>query len=200
MVALTCGAFVKKEGISGISRVRERGQGQRGGSRYRSYAEIGDSLRRVRRTLMSHSSGLAASLGRKRKGKWRGVRWLLINVGVRRIWQEMKSIKEGGIRGEGLVTGVKLGRRRKTLTWPDGWGPRMSERKEKECTSSEREVGPWAKTGAGHKGFPGALLFFSFFLFFLFLFSISFITFAFCLQFDSNQFLKFSNIQNNILK
>jgi hypothetical protein len=31
MVASTCGAFVQKGGISRISRVRERGQGQRGG-------------------------------------------------------------------------------------------------------------------------------------------------------------------------
>jgi hypothetical protein len=174
MVASTCDVFVEKEGISGISRVRKRGQGQRGGSGYRSYAKIGDSLRRVRHTPMSHSSSLAASLERKREGKWRGVRWLLIDSRVRQIWREMKRIKEGGIRGKGSVTGVKLGRRRKTLTWPDGWGPRISERKEKECTGSERKVGPRAETGAGLKGFPGPFYFFflfsSFFSFPIFYF------------------------------
>jgi hypothetical protein len=41
-------------------------------------------------------------------------------------------------------------------------------------------------------------IYFLFFLFF-FCFLISFITFAFWLQFDSNQNLKFSNIQNNII-
>jgi hypothetical protein len=70
----------------------------------------------------------------------------------------------------------------------------------KECTGSEREVGPRAETGAGPKGFPGILLyFFSFFLLFLFYFLISFITFANLVQIDSNQFVNFSKIQRNKL-
>jgi hypothetical protein len=32
----------------------------------------------------------------------------------------------------GLVTGVKLRRRRKTLNWPDWWGPRVSEKKKEK--------------------------------------------------------------------
>jgi hypothetical protein len=43
----------------------------------------------------------------------------------------------GEISGGASVTGVKFGRRRKTMTWPGRWGPRINER--------EREIG----TGSG---------------------------------------------------
>jgi hypothetical protein len=71
MVASTCGVFVQKGGISRISRVRERGQGQRGGSGYRGYAKIGDSLWRVCASPAMNSAGLAASRagGRREMGK-----------------------------------------------------------------------------------------------------------------------------------
>jgi hypothetical protein len=106
MVASTSGVFGQKESISGISRVREGGQGQRGGSGYQIYAEIGESLRWVWHTPMNHSSGLAASLGKKREGKWRGGSWLLIDAGERRIGQGIK--RRGGILA-GKVSGIDFG-------------------------------------------------------------------------------------------
>jgi hypothetical protein len=68
-------------------------------------------------------------------------------------------------------------------------------------TGLGRLPGPWAQSGAGPDCFPrGLLRVFSSFLPFPFLLSYFFITFAFWVQFDSNQNLKFSNIKNNILK
>jgi hypothetical protein len=52
----------------------------------------------------------------------------------------------------------------------------------------------------GRKGSRGPFIFFSFFLLFLCCFLISFITFAFDIRIDSNQFLNFSKIQHNVLK
>jgi hypothetical protein len=86
------------------------------------------------------------------------------------------------------------------MTWPDMWGPHISEGRRKgipilvfrQATDSIR---CWAERGC-----PGALFYlFTSFLLFFFCFLISFISFAFWLQFDSNQFLKFSKIQSNQL-
>jgi hypothetical protein len=76
-------------------------------------------------------------------------------------------------------------------------GAHLSEREEKEevTGSGERGVGPQADYSSGPNGSPGPFNYF-----FLFLFSISFITFSFVLQIDSNQFLKFSKIHLNILR
>jgi hypothetical protein len=92
MVASTYGAFDQKGGISRISRVRERGQGQRGGSGYRGYAEIGDSLRRVWTSPARNSAGLAASRAEGQKGDGGGGARLLIGAGSGRKRQAMKGI------------------------------------------------------------------------------------------------------------
>jgi hypothetical protein len=82
MVASTCGAFVQKGGIRRISKVRERGQGQRGGSG----SPVDDEF--VRRCLQTcgpptrNSSVLAASRAEERKGDGGGGHGLLIGVGV----------------------------------------------------------------------------------------------------------------------
>jgi hypothetical protein len=90
MVASTCGAFVQKGGISRIPRVRERGQGQRGGSGYRGYAEIGDSLRQVCASPARNSAGLAASHAGGRKGDGGGGHGLLIGMARGRNGQVLK--------------------------------------------------------------------------------------------------------------
>jgi hypothetical protein len=61
--------------------------------------------------------------------------------------------------------------------------------------------GPWTLSGARPKRSPEALLyFFPFSSFSFFCFLYSFLTFAFWLQFDSNQFVNFSKIQNNTVR
>jgi hypothetical protein len=105
---------------------------------------------------------------------------------------------EGG--GSGRVRAGKSGR---------GLGMRggvhLSARgKKKGAYRFEKRPGrPWDGSGAGSDSVPRPfsffLLFSSFLLFFFsFYFLICFITFSFELQIDSNQFLKFSNIQHNI--
>jgi hypothetical protein len=64
--------------------------------------------------------------------------------------------------------------------------------------SGLRGSGPWARSGAGPKRFPGVRFYFYFFFsLFFFCFLYSFIHFSNLIQFDSNQLCKVSKIQNN---
>jgi hypothetical protein len=85
-----------------------------------------------------------------------------------------------------------------TPTWPDRWAPAVSERDGEDGTGSGGSfIGPRAVSGLGQNGFPvGPFYFFPCFAIFLLCFLISLITFSFELKISSNQFLKFSNIQN----
>jgi hypothetical protein len=67
-----CGVFDQKNCISGISRVREGGQGQGGGSGTYGVAVIVSERWWICRTPMKNQSGLAALLRGKRRGKHRG--------------------------------------------------------------------------------------------------------------------------------
>jgi hypothetical protein len=86
----------------------------------------------------------------------------------------------------------------KTKLRPDEWGPHVSEIRGKirdtfsVCLSGRGWLLFWA-------GFAprGPFLFLFSLLLFLFCFLISFITFAFVTQIDSNQLCKVSKIQNN---
>jgi hypothetical protein len=75
-----------------------------------------------------------------------------------------------------------------------------AEEGRKTCTGSGEEVsGPRVSFRLWAEAFPRP--FYIFFLFsslFLFCFLISFIAFAYCIQFKSNQFQIFYKIQNNI--
>jgi hypothetical protein len=85
------------------------------------------------------------------------------------------------------------------MTWPDSWGPGVSERGKK------RSVSVWAGF-LGHRLFSilgrfvalGPFVYFFLLSSFPFLFSISFISFSNLVQIDSNQFVNFSKIQINI--
>jgi hypothetical protein len=68
---------------------------------------------------------------------------------------------------------------------------------EREVPVRARLPGPWARSGAGPEGCPEPVFPFLFF----YSFSVSFyffITFAFWLQFDSNQIVNFPKIEQNI--
>jgi hypothetical protein len=87
---------------------------------------------------------------------------------------------KGGVNGGDSVSGGIFGRRRKTMTWTDWWGPLIRERKRKVgYRFGRREDGPRAESGAGPKGFPGTFsYFFSSLFFFSFLFSYFFYIFV----------------------
>jgi hypothetical protein len=84
MVASTCGAFVQKGGIRRVYRVRERGQGQRGGSGYLGYAEIGDSLRRGLQAPASNPAVARRLTRGEAKGEGGGDAGVFIGVARRR--------------------------------------------------------------------------------------------------------------------
>jgi hypothetical protein len=73
-------------------------------------------------------AGLAARPTEGRRGKWREGSGLLIGASTGTKRQALKWIKEGGMA---LSSGVIHGWRRKTLLWPDEWGPHVSEIREK---------------------------------------------------------------------
>jgi hypothetical protein len=102
---------------------------------------------------------------------------------------------EGG--GSGRVRAGKSG-------WGLGMrgGVHLSARgKKKGAYRFEKRPGrPWDGSGAGSDSVPRPFSFFFLLFFFCFYFLICFITFSCEHQIDSNQFLKFSNIQHNILK
>jgi hypothetical protein len=134
----------------------------------------------------------------EREGKRRGSAGLLIGAGVWRIEQQIDGI-EGG---EKIALGLAHRREIRLEVRGDDLarqlGPACQWKGEKrEGTGSVLIAGLRAGYTVGPKGMPrGPLLFFSSFLFFLFL--DYFISFSFVLQFDSNQFVKFSKIEDNI--
>jgi hypothetical protein len=74
------------------------------------------------------------------------------------------------------------------MMWTDRWGPLVREKKGgKEWYRFGIGNGPWAASGTGPDMLPEAIFLFSFlFFFFFFCFLISFISFAFVIQIDSN--------------
>jgi hypothetical protein len=110
-------------------------------------------------------------------------------------------IEEGSYDGEEMVSGVDFGQRRKTVMWPDEWGPHIS--------GGRREAGyRFGKKGGWATGRlwcwarllpPGPFYVFSSFFLFLFLFLISFISFANMTQIKPNHFHKFCRIHSKVL-
>jgi hypothetical protein len=78
MVASICGVFGQKKSISGISRMREGGQGQRGSSGTYDVAVIYDERQWICGPPVKNFNGLAASQATGGEGKGRGDRWLFI--------------------------------------------------------------------------------------------------------------------------
>jgi hypothetical protein len=141
------------------------------------------------------------TIGRGKRGKGRGDCGLLIGTAQGRNGRGINRIEEGSNSLRGNVSGEKSGSRRKKLTWPNWWGPRVSERGRGFVPVREiKEDGPRAATGAGPKGSPGVLLYFYLFASFSFSgFPISFVSFANMIQIKPNQFRKFCKIDSKVL-
>jgi hypothetical protein len=99
------------------------------------------------------------------------------------------TVSRNGERGRGIS-----GRREMT----DGSHQSARGREELGTVSGLREAGPWARSGAGPKGFPRGLFLFLFsFASFLFCFLYFFTPFSNLNQIDPTQLCKVSKIQNN---
>jgi hypothetical protein len=135
-------------------------------------------------------AGLAAQSGEGKRGKRREGGGLLIGAGAGMKRQALKWIKEGGMA---LSSGVIHGWRRKTLMWPDEWGPHVSEIREKiRDTDLVCLTGRGWLLHTGPKGCPGPFSYFIFF-FSLFLFLFSYFFYNFCKN-ASNQLKPLSEI------
>jgi hypothetical protein len=88
------------------------------------------------------------------------------------------------------------------MMWPDKLDPLVSEGEgEKRVPVRKGFLGRGPDLELGRIVSPGAFsCFFLLSSFFFFLFLDLFITFAFWIQINSNQILKFSKIQHNVLK
>jgi hypothetical protein len=125
------------------------------------------------------------SLVKLEEGKERGVRGLLIGVGMRRIWQGIGRINAGEKSAGAEVTRVTRARRKKTLTGRTHLS--AVEEAGQRNGSGDSPGGPWAESWPWTRVSAP----------FLFLFSKSFMKFSKWFQIDSNQSLKFSKIHQN---
>jgi hypothetical protein len=147
-------------------------------------------VRRYLRDEELESEQPGGSRVQRREGKQRGSAGLLIGAGVWWIEQQIDGIEGGEKIALELAhkREIRLEVRGDDLAWQ--LGPACQWKGEKrEGTGLVLIAGLWAGFTVGPKGMPrGPLLFF-------FMFLDYFISFSFVLQFDSNQFVKFSKIQ-----
>jgi hypothetical protein len=145
-----------------------------------------------------NSNGLAAQSREGKRGKRREGGGLLMGAAWGRNGRGINRIEEGSNSLRGNVSGEKSGPRRKTT---GRWVPPVGEGREEQGTVSVRDVaGPWASSGAGPNGFPGAHFIF-FFLSSLSFFWFSYLLHIFCINASKQikQFHKFCKIHSKVL-
>jgi hypothetical protein len=92
MNALLCCAKEQGEGVRGYTGARGRGWEGKEGADSPVVLDSSGNVRRYPRAPAWHFAGLAACFGEGEEGNWRGGRGLLIDAGVRQIWQELNGI------------------------------------------------------------------------------------------------------------
>jgi hypothetical protein len=126
------------------------------------------------------------------EGKERGVRGLIIRVGMCQVWQGIGRSNAGEKSSDAEVPRVTGTRRKKALI---GWThPSVAEEAGWHNGLGDSPGGPWAESCPWARGFPAAISYLFCSAPFLFLFSKSFMEYSKWFQIDSNQSLKFSKI------